>query len=58
MNNSVNRYFEGFLVGGTVGFVVGLLTAPKPGADLRRELSVKSEDLLRHCKILNHARAR
>jgi gas vesicle protein len=45
--NSVNRYFEGLLVGGTLGFVFGLLTAPKPGAELRRELADTADDMLR-----------
>jgi gas vesicle protein len=44
--NAVNRYFEGFLVGGAIGFVVGLLTAPKPGSELRRELADGADDLL------------
>jgi gas vesicle protein len=47
MANSVNRYFEGLLVGGTLGFVFGLLTAPKPGAELRRELADSADDLLK-----------
>lgn len=48
MSNSVNRYFEGLLVGGTLGFIVGLLTAPKRGAELRKELSDGAEDIYGH----------
>lgn len=48
MANAVNRYFEGLLVGGTLGFVIGLLTAPKPGAELRRELADSADDLLKN----------
>jgi len=47
MANSVNRYFEGLLVGGTLGFVLGLLTAPKPGSELRRELADSADDMLK-----------
>jgi gas vesicle protein len=47
MANSVNRYFEGLLVGGTLGFVFGLLTAPKPGSELRRELTESADDMLK-----------
>lgn len=46
MSNSGNRYFEGLLVGGTLGLVIGLLTAPKPGAEMRRELADSADDLL------------
>lgn len=48
MANSVNRYFEGLLVGGALGFIVGLLTAPKPGSELRQELSESADDMLKH----------
>lgn len=47
MANSVNRYFEGLLVGGTLGFVFGLLTAPKAGSELRRELTEQTDELLK-----------
>lgn len=47
MANSVNRYFEGLLVGGTLGFVLGMLTAPKPGAELRRELADSADDMFK-----------
>lgn len=47
MANSVNRYFEGVLVGGALGFIAGLLTAPKPGAELRRELADSTDDMLK-----------
>ncbi len=45
MANSVNRYFEGVLVGGILGFAIGLLTAPKPGVELRRELQDSADDM-------------
>ncbi|HEY9791783.1 MAG TPA: YtxH domain-containing protein [Candidatus Obscuribacterales bacterium] len=45
--NSVNRYFEGLLVGGALGLVAGLLSAKKPGSELRKDLSESYEDLLR-----------
>lgn len=51
MANSVNRYFEGLLVGGTLGFVFGLLTAPKPGSELRREIADSADDLLKQANV-------
>jgi gas vesicle protein len=46
----VNSYAKGFLlgavVGGAVGAVAALLLAPKPGKELRDELSYRSKDLL------------
>ena len=45
-NNSINRYFEGFLIGGALGFLAGLLAAPKPGIEMRKELAETADDLL------------
>lgn len=46
----VNSYAKGFLLGALVGGAVGALTAllfaPKPGRELRDELSYRSKDLL------------
>ncbi|HEY9793826.1 MAG TPA: YtxH domain-containing protein [Candidatus Obscuribacterales bacterium] len=42
-----NRFFEGLFVGGLLGFIVGLLYAPKPGAHLRRQLADQSDELYR-----------
>lgn len=47
MANSVNRYFEGLLVGSTLGFVFGLLTAPKPGSEFRRDLTESTDEFLK-----------
>jgi gas vesicle protein len=47
MANAVNRYFEGLLVGGALGFIAGLLTAPKPGVELRKDLAESYDDLMR-----------
>ncbi len=45
----VNSYAKGFLlgalVGGAVGAITALLFAPKPGRELRDELSYRSKDL-------------
>lgn len=51
MANSVNRYFEGLLVGSTLGFVFGLLTAPKPGSELRREIADSADELLKQANV-------
>jgi gas vesicle protein len=44
---SSNRFFEGLFVGGLLGFLAGLLYAPKPGSQLRRELADQSDELYR-----------
>lgn len=43
-----NRFFEGLFVGGLLGFLLGLLYAPKPGHQLRRELVDSSDELYRN----------
>lgn len=43
--SSFNRFCEGLLVGGVLGLFCGLLSAPKPGAELRKQLLDESEDL-------------
>jgi gas vesicle protein len=45
MSDSTGRFFEGLVVGGILGFLFGLLSAPKSGAELRRQLADGSEDL-------------
>ena len=40
-----NRFFEGLFVGGLLGFLLGLLYAPKPGHQLRRELVDSSDEM-------------
>ena len=46
----VNSYAKGFLlgaiIGGAVGAITALLFAPKPGKELREELSYRSKDLI------------
>lgn len=44
---SSNRFFEGLFVGGLLGFLAGILFAPKPGSQLRRELADQSDELYR-----------
>ena len=45
--NSSNRFFEGLCLGGLLGFVFGLLFAPKAGSQLRRQLADHSDELYR-----------
>jgi gas vesicle protein len=45
--SSSNRFFEGLFVGGLLGFIAGLLYAPKPGSQLRRQLADQSDELYR-----------
>jgi gas vesicle protein len=42
---SNNRFFEGLIFGGTLGFVFGILFAPKAGSELRKQISDGSDDL-------------
>ena len=46
--SSINRFFEGLVVGGIFGFFFGLLSAPKPGSELRKQLVDESEDFYKH----------
>lgn len=45
MANSAGRFVEGFLIGGVLGFLSGILLAPKSGSELRKQLSDSSQDL-------------
>ena len=40
--SSSNRFFEGLFVGGIIGFLAGLLYAPKPGSQIRQQLAENS----------------
>ncbi|MBC7998171.1 MAG: YtxH domain-containing protein [Leptolyngbya sp.] len=48
MSDSSGRFFEGLLVGGIMGFLFGMLAAPKSGADLRRQIADGGEDLYKN----------
>lgn len=43
--SSGSRFFEGLFVGGIIGFLAGLLYAPKPGSQLRRELADHGDEI-------------
>src|SRR5277367_849326 len=45
MSDNTGRFFEGLVVGGILGFIFGMLSAPKSGAELRQQLADGSEDL-------------
>jgi gas vesicle protein len=40
------RWLQGFVIGGTLGYIAGVLFAPKSGEEMRRELAETSEDLI------------
>jgi len=44
----LSRFFEGLVIGGVLGYMFGILSAPKSGADLRKQLADGSEDLYKH----------
>jgi gas vesicle protein len=48
--NHEGNLFKGILLGGAVGFALGVLFAPKSGKDLRSELMGESDDLLSKAK--------
>lgn len=48
MSDSNGRFFEGLLLGGLLGFVFGVLAAPKSGAELRKQIADGSEDFYKH----------
>jgi gas vesicle protein len=41
----MSRFLEGLVVGGALGYIVGILSAPKSGAELRQQIADNSEDL-------------
>lgn len=53
MANS-NRFFEGFLVGGILGFLGGILFAPKSGSELRKQLADSSDEMYRQASTGMH----
>ena len=42
---SVGKFFVGFLIGGAVGAIAGLLLAPQSGEETRDMIAKKSSDL-------------
>ncbi len=42
---SVGKFLAGFVIGGAVGGVIGLLLAPRPGEETRQMLAEGSQDL-------------
>ncbi len=47
MANSSTRFLEGLLLGGALGFIGGILFAPKSGKELRKDLADGSDELYR-----------
>ncbi|MBN9393877.1 MAG: YtxH domain-containing protein [Candidatus Melainabacteria bacterium] len=41
----MSRFWEGLVIGGALGYLIGILSAPKSGAELRQQLADNSEDL-------------
>lgn len=54
MASNGGRFLEGLVVGGLFGFIFGILTAPKSGSELRKELADNSEDLYKHASDSLH----
>lgn len=44
---SVSRFLAGFVVGGAIGAVAGILLAPKSGEETRKLLSDSAQDIAR-----------
>lgn len=47
MANS-GRFFEGLVVGGILGFIGGILFAPKSGAELRKQIVDSSDEMYKN----------
>lgn len=45
MSNSTGKFFEGLLIGGLLGFIGGVLFAPKSGREFRKDLADGSDEL-------------
>jgi len=45
---SVGKFLAGFIIGGAVGGVIGVLLAPRSGEDTRQMLSEKSNDMCKN----------
>jgi gas vesicle protein len=48
MSNSSTKFLEGLLLGGVLGFVGGILFAPKSGRELRKELADGSDEIYKN----------
>lgn len=44
---SVSRFLAGFVVGGAIGAVAGILLAPKSGEETRKLLSESAQDIVK-----------
>ncbi|MBX9689001.1 MAG: YtxH domain-containing protein [Candidatus Obscuribacterales bacterium] len=45
MSNSSTKFLEGLLLGGVLGFIGGILFAPKSGRELRKDLADGSDEI-------------
>ena len=50
MSDHNDNFFKGFLFGGVIGAVLGILFAPKTGQEIRREITDESEKLVTKLK--------
>ena len=50
MSNGANDFIKGFLVGGLIGAVLGILYAPQSGKETREDITRKTEDLIAKAK--------
>ena len=48
---SVSRFVAGFVVGGAIGAIAGILLAPKSGAETRKILADTAQDMARSCLL-------
>jgi gas vesicle protein len=47
---AANDCIKGFIIGGAIGTILGILCAPKSGKDLRKEIRHSSEELLKKAR--------
>jgi gas vesicle protein len=48
MFKAISRFIEGLFIGSLAGYIAGLLSAPKTGKELRKQISEESEELYKH----------
>lgn len=57
MSDKGDNFFKGFVFGGIIGTIAGVLLAPKSGREMRDELGEEAEKLFTHTKSdFEHAR--
>lgn len=49
----MKKFFKGLIIGGVIGYLTGIFTAPKKGKEMRKDLKKKIDDLQKLMKEKN-----